>query len=69
MKAVVIGAAGHIGTYLVPMLVDAGYETAAITRTMSAPYEDAPAWHTSSKSLVGQRERPGFHSKTESDEP
>lgn len=27
MKAVVIGGAGHIGTYLVPMLVKVGYET------------------------------------------
>ena len=45
MKAVVIGAAGHIGTYLIPMLVDNGYDTVAITRSMSAPYEDAPAWH------------------------
>jgi len=37
MRVVVIGAAGHIGTYLTPMLVDAGYETVAITRTMSKP--------------------------------
>ena len=27
MRVVVIGAAGHIGTYLIPMLVDNGYET------------------------------------------
>lgn len=32
MKVVVIGATGHIGTYLVPMLVKAGYEVIAITR-------------------------------------
>lgn len=31
MKAVVIGAACHIGSYLVPMLVKAGFETVAIT--------------------------------------
>ena len=47
MKVVVIGAAGHIGTYLVPMLADAGFETVAVTRTLSTPYEDAPAWHRS----------------------
>ena len=34
MRVVVIGAAGHIGTYLIPMLVDNGYETIAITRKM-----------------------------------
>ena len=44
-KVIVIGAAGHIGTYLIPMLVENGYETIAITRKMSKPYEDAPAWH------------------------
>ena len=42
MRTVVIGADGHIGTYLIPMLVDNGYETIAITRKMSQPYEDAP---------------------------
>ena len=31
MRVIVIGAAGHIGTYLIPMLVNAGYETNAIT--------------------------------------
>ena len=45
MRVAVIGAAGHIGTYLIPMLVDNGYETIAVTRTLSPPYEDAPAWH------------------------
>lgn len=29
MRVIVIGAAGHIGTYLIPMLVNAGYETNA----------------------------------------
>ncbi|GEM_PF-6671639 len=31
MRVIVIGTAGHIGTYLIPMLVNAGYETNAIT--------------------------------------
>jgi len=44
MRVVVIGATGHIGTYLIPMLVEGGFETIAVTRTMSKPYEDAPAW-------------------------
>ncbi|MDD3411194.1 MAG: NAD-dependent epimerase/dehydratase family protein [Eubacteriales bacterium] len=44
MKAIVIGGAGHIGTYLVPMLVKAGYETVSITRGNSRPYEEDPAW-------------------------
>ena len=31
MRVIVIGTAGHIGTYLIPMLVNAGSETNAIT--------------------------------------
>ena len=52
MKAIVIGAAGHIGTYLVPMLVKAGYETIAITRSMTRPYEDDPAWARAERILI-----------------
>lgn len=59
MKVVVIGAAGHIGTYLVPMLADAGFETVAVTRTLSTPYEDAPAWHRVGRVLM-DRDDPGF---------
>ena len=36
-KAIVTGGCGHIGTYLVPMLVNAGYEVASITRGPSRP--------------------------------
>ncbi len=59
MKAVVIGAAGHIGTYLVPMLVKAGFETTAVTRTMSEPYEYDPAWNRAERILI-DRGDPGF---------
>lgn len=59
MKAVVIGAAGHIGTYLVPMLVNGGYETTAITRTMSKPYEENPAWSKAERILL-DRDHEGF---------
>ena len=44
MKAVVIGGAGHIGTYLVPRLVDAGHEVTVITRGKSKPYVGSRAW-------------------------
>ncbi len=63
MKAVVIGAAGHIGTYLIPMLVNAGYDTAAITRTMSGPYEDAPAWHKVKRVLLDRNNETEFIDK------
>ena len=43
-RIVVIGATGHIGSYLVPRLVRAGHEVVAITRGASRPYFDDLAW-------------------------
>jgi nucleoside-diphosphate-sugar epimerase len=43
-RVVVIGASGHVGTYLVPRLVAAGYEVVAISRGSRAPYHDHQAW-------------------------
>lgn len=44
MKAVVIGATGHTGTYLVPRLVNYGYEVTAVTRGLSEPYTVTGEW-------------------------
>ena len=44
MKVVVIGGTGHIGTFLIPMLVNAGYEVIYISRGKRQPYIDDPAW-------------------------
>ena len=44
MRVVVIGASGHIGGYLVPQLVAGGHEVVAVSRGLSAPYRDDPAW-------------------------
>lgn len=41
MKAVITGGCGHIGTYLVPMLVRAGYSVVNVTRGTSRPYEES----------------------------
>ncbi len=43
-RVVVIGATGHIGTYLVPRLVTAGHEVVAISRGRSEPYSPSRAW-------------------------
>lgn len=69
MKAVIIGAAGHVGTYLIPMLVNAGYDTVAITRKMTQPYEDAPAWHTVKRELLDRENDPDFIRKLKAMEP
>lgn len=44
MRIVVIGASGHIGTFLVPRLVRAGHEVVAVSRGRRAAYADDPAW-------------------------
>ena len=43
-RVVVIGATGHIGTYLVPRLVRLGHNVVAVTRGTSKPYLPDPAW-------------------------
>ena len=45
MKTVVIGGTGHIGTYLVPRLLEAGIEVTAVSRGESMPYRDHGAWN------------------------
>jgi nucleoside-diphosphate-sugar epimerase len=44
MRVVVIGGSGHVGTYLVPRLVEAGHEVINITRGQRAPYRTHGAW-------------------------
>ena len=45
-RVVVIGATGHVGTYLVPRLVRAGYEVVAVSRGSREPYHGAPEWRS-----------------------
>lgn len=44
MRVVMIGGTGHIGSYLVPLLVRAGHSVVCIARGASAPYVADPAW-------------------------
>ena len=43
-RVVVIGAYGHIGTYLLPRLVEAGHEVIAVSRGQAKPYVPHAAW-------------------------
>jgi nucleoside-diphosphate-sugar epimerase len=45
-RVVVIGATGHIGSYLVPRLVRAGYDIIGVSRGERAPYHTAPEWRS-----------------------
>ena len=44
MKIVIIGGTGHVGTYLVPYLVEAGHEVVCVNRGQRTPYRPHSAW-------------------------
>jgi nucleoside-diphosphate-sugar epimerase len=44
MHVVVIGGSGHIGTYLSPLLVEAGHSVTCVSRGSRQPYHPHPAW-------------------------
>jgi nucleoside-diphosphate-sugar epimerase len=44
MRVVVIGGSGHIGTYLIPMLVEKGHEVINVARGQREPYLPHAAW-------------------------
>lgn len=43
-RVVVIGGSGHVGTYLVPMLVEAGHQVVNVSRGQAKPYKPHSAW-------------------------
>ena len=43
-RVVVIGATGHIGSYLVPRLVEAGHAVVTVTRGEAKPYRASRSW-------------------------
>ena len=43
-RVVIIGGTGHVGTYLVPRLVSAGFEVVSVSRGQRAPYQPNGAW-------------------------
>jgi nucleoside-diphosphate-sugar epimerase len=45
-RVVVIGATGHIGTYLVPRLVRGGHDVVAMSRGTREPYYASPEWNS-----------------------
>ena len=44
MRTVIIGGTGHVGTYLVPYLVEAGHEVINLSRSQRQPYRPHGAW-------------------------
>ncbi len=44
MRILVIGGTGHVGTYLIPRLVEAGHEVINVSRNQREPYQPHGAW-------------------------
>jgi nucleoside-diphosphate-sugar epimerase len=44
MRVIVIGGTGHVGTYMVPRLVEGGHEVVCISRGKREPYQPHGAW-------------------------
>lgn len=52
-----------------PMLVKGGYETIGITRSMSKPYEEEPAWSGAERVLMDRDNDPEFTDKLKAMKP
>ena len=46
MRTVIIGATGHIGSWLVPRLVRDGHDVVAVSRGERRPYHDTREWRS-----------------------
>lgn len=44
MRVVVVGGTGHVGTYLIPRLVEAGHDVVCVSRSQREPYQPHGAW-------------------------
>lgn len=44
MKITVIGGTGHIGTFLIPRLVEAGHRVTNVSRQQASPYSTHESW-------------------------
>src|SRR5215471_3238016 len=51
-RIVIIGGSGHVGTYLVPALVERGHEVVNVSRGAASPYRPHPAWNAIEQVLV-----------------
>jgi len=54
-RVVIIGGSGHVGTYLVPRLVEAGHQVVNVSRGQRAPYTPNAAWK-SVETVVADRD-------------
>jgi nucleoside-diphosphate-sugar epimerase len=63
MKIIIIGGCGHIGSYLVPMLVKAGHEVVVVSRGESKPYIKDYTWSKTDKVILDREKENSFAEK------
>lgn len=56
MRIIVIGGTGHIGTYLVPRLWQAGHEILVVTRGRREAYQPHPAWKSVERVVLDRQD-------------
>jgi len=52
MKIVVIGGTGHIGTYLIPLVVKMGHDVICVSRNNRKPYNECSLWEQVQKITI-----------------
>src|SRR5262249_22139908 len=58
-RIVIIGGSGHVGTYLVPALVERGHEVINVSRGTASPYRPHPAWKAIEEVVVERKAEEG----------
>lgn len=54
-RIVIIGGSGHVGTYLVPRLVELGHKVVNVSRGGAAPYRPHPVWSAVEQVLADRK--------------
>ena len=54
-RIVIIGGNGHVGTYLVPELVERGHAVVNVSRGTASPYKQHPAWKAIEQVVVDRK--------------
>ena len=54
-RVVIIGGSGHVGTYLVPALVERGHQVVNVSRGKASPYRPHPAWKAIEQVVVDRK--------------
>ncbi|HLY43745.1 MAG TPA: NAD-dependent epimerase/dehydratase family protein [Terracidiphilus sp.] len=54
-RVLVIGGSGHVGAYLLPALVECGYEVVNVSRGTAKPYRLHPAWKAVEQVVIDRK--------------